>query len=88
VLLILGLAGLGCGGASDGEGSAAADSTAVAAENADEDAATENNEEEGEESDGPQRRERATTVNAARVTQGELVVPVIAEGSIRARRIT
>lgn len=33
-----------------------------------------------------QRRERRTAVNAARVVRGELVVPVVAEGIIRARR--
>ncbi|UCE02982.1 MAG: efflux RND transporter periplasmic adaptor subunit, partial [Candidatus Latescibacterota bacterium] len=32
------------------------------------------------------RRERKTSVNAARVIRGELVVPVVAEGTVRARQ--
>lgn len=86
-LLVLGLGSLGCGGGSEGEGAAESDSTAAAATNDDE-AAQAENEEEANSEDSPPKRERSTTVNAARVTRGELVVPVIAEGAIRARRIT
>ena len=44
---------------------------------------------EGEESDGKRKpREQVTTVTAARVSRGELVVPVVAEGALRARRST
>ncbi|HZM15677.1 MAG TPA: efflux RND transporter periplasmic adaptor subunit [Candidatus Krumholzibacteria bacterium] len=44
---------------------------------------------EGEEGDGKRTvREQVATVNAARVTRGDLVVPVLAEGALRARRST
>src|SRR5262245_2518245 len=44
---------------------------------------------EGEEGDGKRKpREQVTTVTAARVSRGELVVPVVAEGALRARHST
>ncbi len=42
-------------------------------------------EEEKDDESSKQRRERTTSVNAARVVQSDLVVPIIAEGTVRAR---
>ncbi len=66
----------GCGGGASGENtdSASADSSAAAD--------TSNGEDEKE------RKEKAISVTAARVARGELVLPVVAEGTIRARRST
>jgi RND family efflux transporter MFP subunit len=64
---------VGCGGgddASEGDGSAAADTTAAAAE---------------DEEESPRRRERAVTVTASPAESVDLVVPVVAEGAVRAR---
>lgn len=77
VLLILpaflSLAAWGCGDGGAGEGSAAADSTATQPE----DSASADDESSG-------RRERTTTVDVTAAALGNLVVPVVAEGTIRA----
>jgi len=70
----------------DGEGE-------VATEASDESTTSDENaaeaEDQGEDSDEESsRRERSTTVTVSPVTRGELVLPVIAEGSIRARHAT
>ena len=89
LLLVLSLLSSGCGGGGDGGD---ADSTGVASaegapdgEAAPEDAVDSEEDEEGSDS---RKRERPITVNAARVARGELVIPVIAEGAIRARKET
>jgi len=88
LLLVLGLAGWlavlasGCGsGSSAKDNEAAGDSTSLAdsaqakAENGDSD-----------EGDEAKTKEKVVQVNAAKVVRGDLVVPVVAEGEIRARR--
>ena len=81
-LLILGsLSVAACGPGEDAtEGDAATEEVAEGDEVADGD-------ESGEESDEdkPERRERSVTVSAVLAKRGELVVPVVAEGVIRAR---
>jgi RND family efflux transporter MFP subunit len=77
--------GTGCGdgqGSSGEDGDAAADSLAVESS---EDAADGADEAEDEER-ASRSRERALSVTASAVVRAELVVPVIAEGTIRARR--
>jgi RND family efflux transporter MFP subunit len=83
------LGATGCGGDSaEGDG---ADSTAVAGttsagdskENA-KDGGEDGGEENGDKDDEPER-EKTTTVDAAKVVKGNLVIPVVAEGAIRAR---
>jgi membrane fusion protein (multidrug efflux system) len=69
--------GIGCGGKSTAGGGA--DSTAVA-DSSKGDKADSNG---GDDDNG--KEEKATTVNAAKVVQGDLVIPVVAEGAIRAR---
>ncbi len=72
-LLLAAGALVGCAGgdgASEGDGAAEADTTAAG-------------EEEQEES--PRRRERAVTVTASPAGSVDLVVPVVAEGAVRAR---
>jgi RND family efflux transporter MFP subunit len=74
----------GCGSDTsvDGEADAEADST----QNADADTTKEGN---GEKENGTKKtREKTTSVNACRVVRGDLVVPVVAEGTIRARHAT
>lgn len=73
-VLVVGLTG--CGAAPDDD----ADDTATE-ESADAESAN-----EAEEEESPQRRERAVRVTASPAESVELVVPVIAEGSVRARR--
>jgi membrane fusion protein, multidrug efflux system len=69
-------------GTGDGEAGGDADSTATTTEGGEgaDEAATEESK--------PQRAERAVTVTASTVESGDLVVPVNAEGRIRARRNT
>jgi RND family efflux transporter MFP subunit len=90
-LLVLLLA-VGC--ASDSEGSeepngeeAAADGAEAAKGEAEEDGDSASDDQEGEEKEEKKkpRKERPTSITAAAVIRGDLVVPVIAEGSIRAR---
>jgi RND family efflux transporter MFP subunit len=76
----------GCGGDASSE-DAAADSTAAPA-GGDEAAAAETSDEGDEEESDRPSRERATTVNVAEVIRGDLVLPVVAEGTIRAPRST
>ena len=89
LLLILALVLLlaGCGGEGGDGDASGSDSTAVgeagAGDTSGEDAAEAAGDEE-EEEEAP--KERATSVDAARVAVGDLVVPVVAEGSVRARR--
>lgn len=66
----------------DGDGGSA-DSTNVAS--SDDSEASNDGEEGGDDNETKKSREKATTVDAARVFRGELVVPVIAEGTIRTR---
>jgi RND family efflux transporter MFP subunit len=76
VTLLLAAPYTGCG--SDGDSASNGDSTATAA--------GEKNDSSGaEESDSKKRKERVTSVNCARVERNDLVVPIIAEGTIRAR---
>lgn len=74
----------GCNGSasSDDATAAAAESTAVG------DDVSKDAETPGDEDDEKPSRERAVTVNVAEVVRGELVLPVIAEGTIRAPRST
>ena len=65
---------VGCSDSASESDGDAGDSTAAASDTTD------------SEDDKKPRRERAVTVNAAIVSRGELVLPVIAEGTIRARR--
>jgi len=70
-----------CGSATDGEEEGGEANTELTSDTeAGEDADGEESEE-----DTPKRRERATTVVAAAVERGELVLPIVAEGTIRAR---
>jgi RND family efflux transporter MFP subunit len=101
VALVLAL-GSGCGGGGSSDGTAADSTAAAGEDQAkakdgdkkDDKAEAGKQEGEGEaegegggeEGEAKQARERATTVNVAKVFRGPLVVPVIAEGSIRARR--
>lgn len=76
------LAGTGCGkGSAGGSG---ADSTAVSDTTASASAGDEAADENGDKEEKPDR-EKTTTVNAAKVVKGDLVIPVVAEGAIRAR---
>ena len=68
---------VGCGGGASSESADAADSTA-----ADSSAADSTSKEK------KPRKEKTTSVTAARVVRGELVLPVMAEGTVRARRTT
>jgi len=93
VMLALTPAYLGCGAedaaeAEAGDESAEENSEEGAAEDDTEasDADGEAGDEEGDSEDQPQRRERAINVTAATATRGNLVIPVVAEGTIRARR--
>ncbi len=89
-LLVPMLAGCGDGASGDGEGEDAEAAANVEGEegsggdSAEDDADAE----EEDESDGKPRRETSTTVNVAEVVRGALVLPVVAEGSIRARKAT
>ncbi len=87
----------GCGGSGSGDGTE--DVAAADSEDAGDDASADDADaaqaktdqastagEEQSEGTTRKRRERSSSVNAARVMRGELVVPVIAEGTIRARR--
>ncbi len=79
----------GCGGNGKASGTAA-DSTKSVADSAAQSTAAIGCGGEGEEGEGGEGgtrkpREQVATVNAARVSRGELIVPVIAEGTIRAR---
>ena len=80
----------GCGDETDeGTQTAAADSANAESDaSGSDDANAESEDDSDAETNGKtrQRRERASTVNAARVLRGDLVVPVVAEGIIRARR--
>jgi len=80
VLLVLCVAVLGCGG-----GEPSAEETSADGAEVEEAGSTEAA--EAEESDEPARprRETSTTVTTARVVRRDLVLPVKAEGSIRAR---
>ena len=83
---------VGCGGKGN-SGENAADSTKAVADSAAQSAAAsdagEGDEGEASEDSGTRKpREQVATVNAARVLRGELVVPVVAEGKIRARHST
>lgn len=78
---LVALLAMGCGGESAEDGDAtAADSTAA------DDSTMAADDEESDDKPTRQRRERQVSVDAARVIRGELVVPVVAEGTIRARR--
>jgi RND family efflux transporter MFP subunit len=90
LLVVLLLATAGCGGESssadeNGEG----DQTEAAADDGSGDAKPAADDEgEDEEDDEAKRPERATSVTVAPVTRGELVIPILAEGAIRARNAT
>ncbi|HZL84418.1 MAG TPA: efflux RND transporter periplasmic adaptor subunit [Candidatus Krumholzibacteria bacterium] len=79
-------------GAGDGAAADSAAATPEAAASKDEAAGgdKENAEAAGGEGEGEKRpaREQVASVNAARVARGELVVSVVAEGTLRARRST
>jgi RND family efflux transporter MFP subunit len=87
LLLLMLLAAGGCGseGSEGSEGSGEEDGTEVAAAPAE--GGEEGEQTQGEEEAEPRApRERTTSVEASPVFRGRLVVPVIAEGTIRARR--
>ena len=92
-LLILGAGSLaGCGSGAERTGGAdstgAGDSSQVASGDED-DGGGDEGEEDGEDGDSKKpKREKSTTLNAAKVERMDLVIPVIAEGSIRARNAT
>ena len=89
LLLLLITALFACGKGDSADGSADQDSTKVAEAEADGEAEAEDGEEgenESEESEGRPARERAINVTASPALQGDLVLPIIAEGSVRARR--
>jgi RND family efflux transporter MFP subunit len=67
------------------EGEAVEAGEADASSSAEDEAEEEAEEDAEEEKEPARRRERSTSVSAAPVLRGDLVVPVIAEGSIRAR---
>jgi RND family efflux transporter MFP subunit len=77
----------GCSKKEAGAAGSGTDSTEVASDNSSDadDASDEEGDDEGDDSSGKKSREKSTTVNAAKVFRGELVVPVIAEGTIRTR---
>ncbi|UCH83638.1 MAG: efflux RND transporter periplasmic adaptor subunit [Candidatus Latescibacterota bacterium] len=81
LLAVLAVAGCGSGDSSD-ESDAPADSAAVETED-DKPASADSTKTE---SKPKKKRERTTSVNVAKVVTGDLVVPVIAEGTIRARQ--
>lgn len=85
VLLLFALSALpACGpAAEDGDADAGAEESTDA--DAASDAEPGADGEDGEEEENKPRRERATTVVAAAVQRGELVLPIVAEGTIRAR---
>jgi multidrug efflux pump subunit AcrA (membrane-fusion protein) len=85
VALVL-LAAPGCDEVSSEEGQAEGDESAQPAGAGDGQTADDNKEEEKK----PKKKtkERTTSVSAAPVIRGDLVVPVVAEGSIRARNAT
>ncbi len=86
---ILILSPLGCGSNSSAGGDGA-DSTQVA-ENDSTDAGDDKagSEDEGEDNKKKRKkREKTISVNATKAVRGDLVVPVVAEGAIRARRTT
>lgn len=87
LVAVLALPIAGCG---DGDGAAAGDdSTAVDVAGGTMESEGENfgedDETEGDDSEKQPRRERSTSVDAAAVIRADLVKPVIAEGTIRAR---
>lgn len=74
-----------CGGGGDSDEDI--NENAQAVEKSAEDESTDENgdDEEKDDESSKKRRERTTSVNAARVVQSDLVVPIIAEGTVRAR---
>jgi RND family efflux transporter MFP subunit len=81
----------GCNQSGEEGDASDSDTEQVAASDDASDQSGEEGDEEADENDDekkPRSRERATSVNAARVFRGELVVPVIAEGTIRTRHAT
>jgi membrane fusion protein (multidrug efflux system) len=93
LLLVPGLSLTGCS-AGGGDSAAADDSTAVAAasngdeENGEAETAAEDDTSSTEAKPKARSREKVITVNAAKAIRGDLVIPVIAEGTIRAPRST
>src|SRR5512134_765672 len=89
LLLLLITALLACGKGDSADGSKDQDSTKVAETEAAGEVAAEDGEEgenESEENEGRPTRERAINVTASPALRGDLVLPIIAEGSVRARR--
>jgi RND family efflux transporter MFP subunit len=82
----------GCGGDSpDDEGSAAAAEGDPAADESEDQASAESEQEDGEAKANKKekpKKESSTSIQAAAVARGELVIPIIAEGTIRARHAT
>jgi RND family efflux transporter MFP subunit len=95
LILALALLAAGCGSeaASGEETPGDGTKTANAAQNDETDPKDNEGEEAGEETasdeeEPKKRKERSTSVNAAPVVRGDLVLPIAAEGSIRARNAT
>lgn len=96
LMVVFGLPLLAGCGQGDEPGSADADSSATGelanADSEDDtgDADGDEDEEEDEDDEDPKKpkkpkREKATTVNVSEVSRGDLIIPVVAEGTIRAR---
>lgn len=76
-----------CGGdSSSGGKEVQGDSASVEEENGDAD--SEDAGQSGDEEQPKKRRERTTSIQAAQVIESDLVVPIIAEGTVRARHTT
>ncbi|MDH3198028.1 MAG: efflux RND transporter periplasmic adaptor subunit [Candidatus Krumholzibacteria bacterium] len=88
LLLVLALAAAGCGGGGDrsGDDSTAVDLAATRSLEAEaEDVGQGDHQKPDEEEEPEQRREKTTSVDAAVAFRGDLVIPVVAEGMLRAR---
>ncbi len=79
----LSVVSIGCGSDSSSGKAAASDSAAVAESQGDKSDAAATDEDKPKKT--KKRRERTTSVNVSRALRGNLVVPVIAEGTFRAR---
>jgi RND family efflux transporter MFP subunit len=83
LLVLVGAAGCGSGTSAEGEETAEAEGDTTDAAEGDENSA----DADTTKAKKP-KKERSVSVNAAKVVRGDLVVPVVAEGAIRARHST
>jgi RND family efflux transporter MFP subunit len=90
LLVLLAPVAVGCGGETE-QGGTTDDAAAAEKVSSSDDAKNDENATEAEdegEAEEKHSRERSVSVTAAPVTRGELVIPVVAEGSVRARHST